>query len=213
MNIGIFGGTFNPIHLGHLRTALEILERYRMKQILFVPSSIPPHKSKSETASAIHRLKMVNLAITGNPSFAVSETEIHRRGKSYSIDTIRGLKKEYPDDKLAFIMGMDAFMEINTWHKYQELFNECDFIVHSRGGMAKVGWQQAIPSELKSRFKKKGNSKQFTHSSGSTLTFCEVTPLGISASAIREMVRGGHSIRYLLPRRVLEYIHENNLYK
>lgn len=213
MYIGIFGGTFNPIHLGHLRTALEVLERFKMKQILFVPSSIPPHKNKHEMASAIHRLKMVNLAVTGNHNFGVSETEIHRRGKSYSIDTIKVLKKEYPENKLAFIMGLDAFLEINTWHKYKELFNECDFIVHSRAGVTKVGWQQSIPAEIKANFKKKGTTKEFVHTSGNKLLFTEVTSLGISASYIREMVREGRSIRYLTPRRVMEYIHENNLYK
>ncbi len=213
MYIGVFGGTFNPIHLGHLRTALEVLERFKMQKILFVPSSIPPHKEKHEMASTIHRLKMVNLAVTGNPNFAVSETEIHRRGKSYSIDTIRALKKEYPEDKIAFIMGIDAFMEINTWHKHREIFSECDFIVHSRGGVTKTGGLQTVPAELKSLFKKRGNSRELVHSSGNKLFFTEVTSLNISASSLREMVRGGRSIRYLTPRRVMEYIHENNLYK
>jgi nicotinate-nucleotide adenylyltransferase len=211
--IGLYGGTFNPIHFGHLRTAEEICGRFNMKEVVFIPSAIPPHKDKTEIIDPIHRLKMVNLAVTGNPKFSFSEIEIHRPGKSYTIDTVKALKENYPDDTLAFILGLDAFLEIETWHKHQDIFAECDFIVTSRPGAAKTSCVNAIPRAARDAFKRKGSAREFVHSSGRNLIFTEVIGLDISASRIRALVREGASIRYLLPRRVIEYIKEHDLYK
>ena len=213
MFIGIYGGTFNPIHFGHLRAAEEICERFKMKEVVFVPSADPPHKESREIIEPIHRLKMVNLATTGNPRFSVSDAEIQRRGKSYSIDTVTELKKIRPDDDLAFIMGIDAFVEIHTWHKYQQIFSECDFIVTSRPGAGRRSCQKAIPESLREQFKRKRSGREFIHSSGRRLVFTDVTDLNISASQIRNMFNQGLSVRYLLPRRVIEYVHEHGLYK
>ena len=213
MYIGIYGGTFNPIHFGHLRAAEEICQRFKMKEVIFVPSADPPHKESKDIVQPIHRLKMTNLAVTGNPKFSVSDVEIQRRGKSYSIDTVQELKKLRPDDDLAFIMGIDAFLEIHTWHKYEEIFAECDFIVTSRPGAAKKSFQQAIPERLRNSFKRKRSGRELTHSSGRRLVFTDVTDLNIAASQIRKMICNGLSIRYLLPRRVMEYILEHQLYK
>ncbi len=213
MYIGIYGGTFNPIHFGHLRAAEEVCEAFKQTHVIFVPSANPPHKDKQDLVDPNHRLKMVNLAVTGNPRFQASEIEIQRRGKSYSIDTVRALKQSNPDDDFAFIMGLDAFLEIETWHKYDELFPECDFIVTTRPGSTSRSCNQAIPEAVRESFKRKKGTREFEHSSGRKLFFAEVTLIDVSASSIRDKVRKGESIRYLIPRRVMEYIHEHELYK
>lgn len=210
MQIGLYGGTFNPIHFGHLRTAEELYENFKLQQVVFIPAAIPPHKD-ADILDPIHRLKMVNLATTGNPRFGQSEVEIHRSGKSYSIDTVKQLKEEFPDSDLAFIMGMDAFVEIDTWHKYKELFTVCDFIVTNRPGEKARGTMKAFPEGIRDQFKRKKGV--FVHESGRVVHFAEVTGLDISATRIRGLVRKGRSVRYLLPRRVIEYIQENELYK
>jgi nicotinate-nucleotide adenylyltransferase len=210
--IGIFGGTFNPVHFGHLRSAEEICDRFKMKEVVFIPSAIPPHKSRSDIEDPVHRLKMVNLAVTGNPYFTVSEIEIHRKGKSYSIDTIRQIKKNCPSDDLAFIMGIDAFLEIHTWHKYKQIFSECDFIITSRPGAPKRSFIKSMPDEVLNQFKRKKNGRIFEHESGKKVHFTEVTDLDISASSLRSIVRNKRTLRYLTPRRVIDYIKENKLY-
>jgi nicotinate-nucleotide adenylyltransferase len=184
-----------------------------MKQVVFIPAANPPHKDSTDIIEPIHRLKMANLAVTGNPRFLVSDLEYQRRGKSYSIDTVRAGKQLWPDDELAFIMGLDAFLEIETWHRFEEIFSECDFIVTSRPGIPKTSCQQAFPPPLRNLMKRKGAGREFTHPSGRRTIFTEVSDLDISASDIRARVRAGHSIRYLLPRRVNEYILEHGLYK
>lgn len=213
MYIGLYGGTFNPIHLGHLRAAVEVVERFRMKEMIFIPSFLPPHKDSPEIADPIHRLKMVNLAVTGNPNFSVSELEIQRRGKSYSIDTVKAIKEQRPDDELAFVLGLDAFLEIHTWHKFEEIFTRCDFIVFDRPGAPKISCRQALPEKLRDSFKRKGGAREFIHPSGKKVIFTEVTRFEVSGTTIRALVREGKSIRYLLPRRVMEYISESGLYK
>lgn len=210
---GIYGGTFNPIHFGHLRTAEEICSRFKMKEVVFIPSADPPHKEAKDIIDPMHRIKMASLAITGNLNFSISDIEVHRKGKSYSIDTVRELKNQYPDDELAFILGLDAFLEIHTWHKYVEIFDECDFVVTSRPDSPKVSRKKAIPEALRGSFKQKKRGHEFVNQAGKRVIFTDVTDLDISASGIRAMIREGRSIRYLQPRRVMEYIQEHELYK
>ena len=211
MKIGIYGGTFNPIHLGHLRTAEEIRQRFGLREIIFVPSAQPPHKQSPEIVDGSHRLKMVTLAVTGNPAFSVSDLEVRRGGKSYSLDTLRELKKLHPESDLIFICGLDAFLEIQTWHKFEQLFAAAEFVVTSRPGSGRVAPAKAIPAAVRKDFRRKGNS--FVHVSGKTVTFTEVTGLGISSTLLRRMIRESVSPRYLIPRRVGEYIAEHHLYQ
>ena len=213
MYIGIYGGTFNPIHFGHLRTAEEVCQRFMMKEIIFVPSAHPPHKDVQDIVDPMHRLKMTNLAVTGNPRFSVSELETQRPGKSYSIDTVREFKRLSPDDHFAFILGLDAFLEIVTWHRYEDIFNECDFIVTTRPGAPRVSCALAIPEALRAGFRKKKSGREFVNAAGKQVIFTNVTELDISATAIRALVREGSSVRYLMPRRVMEYIVEHGLYQ
>ncbi|OGP58454.1 MAG: nicotinate (nicotinamide) nucleotide adenylyltransferase [Deltaproteobacteria bacterium RBG_13_61_14] len=243
MKIGIYGGTFNPIHLGHLRTAEEIRQRFGLREIIFVPSAQPPHKVSPDIVDGSHRLKMVALAITGNPAFSVSDLEVRRGGKSYSLETLRELKPLHPESDLAFILGLDAFLEINTWHQWEQLFAEAEFIVTSRPGTPRVAPTKAIPEAVRKEFRHakgagalggagarsaelpsaralraEGTAESltratFVHTSGKTLTFTEVTGLDISSKKLRQMVRDSVSPRYLIPRRVGEYIAEHQLYQ
>ena len=213
MKIGIYGGTFNPIHLGHLRTAEEIRQRFGMREIIFVPSAQPPHKQSPEIVDGSDRLKMVALAVTGNPKFSVSDLEVRRGGKSYSLDTLREIKQLHPESDLAFICGLDAFLEIDTWYHYQQLFAAADFIVTSRPGARRVALAKAIPEAVRQDFRRRAKSEVFVHASGKTLTFTEVTGLDISSTLVRRFVREGVSPRYLIPRRVGDYITERHLYE
>ncbi len=212
MKIGILGGTFNPIHFGHMRSAEEIRQRFNLAKVIFIPAAMPPHKDQSNMIDPSHRLKMVDLAITGNDAFACSDIEILRTGKSYTIDTIRELKKMYQEVDFHFIMGMDAFLEINTWFKWTEIFSECDFIVMERPASPRVCGMKIIPEEVSDGFKYRRKKREFEHSSGHRVVLTKVTALDISSRAIREMLREGKSIRYLVPLRVMEYIINHNLY-
>jgi nicotinate-nucleotide adenylyltransferase len=213
VKIGIYGGTFNPIHLGHLRAAEEIRLRFGLREIIFVPSAQPPHKRSPEIVDGSHRLKMVALAVTGNPNFSVSDIEVRRGGKSYSLDTLRELKQLHPESDLAFMLGLDAFLELDTWYRYPQLFAEADFIVTSRPGTRRAAPAKAIPAAVRPQFKRKAKSDLFVHASGKTLTFTEVTGLDISSTLVRRFIREGVSPRYLIPRRVGEYITEHHLYQ
>jgi len=213
VNIGLYGGTFNPIHFGHLRAAEEIWHKFRLGKIIFIPSAQPPHKTAEDIIDPLHRIKMITLAITGNDHFTVDDIEVNRPGKSYTIDTIRELKKRNPEKNFHFILGLDAFLEINTWHHWKELFAETDFVVTSRPNVGKIPKGKIIPREIRKQFKYHPEQNLYTHKSGCKVFFTEVTNLDISASAIRKMVREGQSIRYLMPRRAIEYIIENKLYR
>jgi nicotinate-nucleotide adenylyltransferase len=212
VNIGIFGGTFNPIHLGHLRAAEELRQQFKLAKVIFIPASSPPHKSDPAIIDPLHRLKMVDLAITGNEAFLSSDIELLRTGKSFTIDTLRELKRLYPDVDFSFIMGTDAFLEIHTWHKWTELFRECDFIVMNRPGSPKLS-AKIIPPDIRSEFQWKPRKREFLHSGGHRVSLARVTGMDISSQAIRKMLREGQSIRYLVPRRVMEYILEHKLYQ
>ena len=132
--IGLFGGTFNPIHLGHLKAAEITQEKFQLDRILFIPSYIPPHKESIDIAPPHHRLKMVELACSSYPRFFPSPVEIEDRGTSYSIITVKKIEEMSPNAKIFFILGVDSFLEIETWKEYEALLNRCFFIVISRPG-------------------------------------------------------------------------------
>jgi nicotinate-nucleotide adenylyltransferase len=156
---------------------------------------------------------MATLAITGNDHFICSDLEAHRAGKSYTIETMRELKKQNPESAFYFILGLDAFLEVESWFHWQELFAETNFIVTTRPGSPKVSPAKIIPQAVRAQFKWHRREQEFIHASGKKVVFTPVTAIGISASMIRQMVREGQSIRYLTPRRVREYIMENGLYQ
>ena len=212
IKVGLFGGTFNPIHLGHLRGAEEVRESFGLKTVAFIPAAIPPHKSLEEVVEVRHRLEMIRLAVTTNSSFSLSDVEIKRPGRSYSIDTIRHFRKEYPEGHLYFILGGDAFTEIETWKEFPSLFSLCNFIVMARPGFWKTSLPAQLPEVLKQALRYDRAVNGWIHSSGHTLHFQEITFLDISSTKVRELLERGESVRYLIPGEVETYIRRYGLY-
>jgi nicotinate-nucleotide adenylyltransferase len=214
MKIGIFGGTFDPIHWGHLRSAEEVSESFGLDCVYFIPASIPPHKRGQTHTAARDRLQMVRLAVARNPRFKVSTIEIQRPGISYSIDTVRDFARRLkPGDSLYFIIGLDAFREIATWKSYQEIFSLCDFIVTSRPGSKESDPLKGTGVAVKKLFCYDFKRRHYRHWSGTRVHFIELTDIAISASEIRALVRQGKSIRYLEPSPVEKYIKRRGLYR
>ena len=210
--IGLFGGTFNPIHLGHLRGGEEIREAFGLQKVVFIPAAIPPHKVTEKVIEARHRLEMVKLAIMTNPSFSVSSVELERPGKSYSIDTLQYFR-ERKEDSLFFILGRDAFVEIETWKDFQRLFFLSNFIVMTRSGFGKTPLRSQLPETLVSVFRYDQEVKAWIHTSGHTLHFKEITFLDISSTKIRKLLEKGESVKYLIPAEVEAYAKEYGLYR
>jgi nicotinate-nucleotide adenylyltransferase len=209
--IGLFGGTFNPIHLGHLRGAEEIREAFGLQQVIFIPAAIPPHKVAEEVIEAKHRLEMVRLATATNPFFSTTDIELSRPEKSYSIDTIRYFRGRH-QEVFFFILGRDAFVEIETWKEFQHLFSLCNFIVMTRPGFQKTLSTSPLPEALVPVFRYDQKVKGWIHTSGHTLHFKEITVLDISSTKVRELIERGGAVRYLVPGEVEAYIQKNRLY-
>ena len=186
MRLGIFGGTFNPIHWGHLVLAESAREQLRLDRVLFVPASQPPHKTARGVLPGSVRLKLVQLAIQDNPAFAASEIELQRGGVSYSIETVRILKRKWPTTKLFLLIGED--MLAVRWLAWDELKRLCTIAVVPRPG--------SHPSRRER-----------------SLTTLHMPPIDISSSQIRARLHAGRSIRYLVPRTVERYLHQHSLYQ
>jgi nicotinate-nucleotide adenylyltransferase len=214
MKIGLFGGTFDPVHWGHLRSAEEVSETFGLDRVYFIPAAVPPHKRGYTTTPARDRLRMVQLAVAKNPRFAASTVEISRPGVSYSIDTVRGFAaRRRPDDSLYFIIGLDAFREIGTWKDFTGIFPLCNFIVTSRPGRQERDPLKGTGIAVKKLFCYDFKSGSYRHESGTRIFFSELTDIAISASEIRALVRQGKSIRYLVPAEVEKYIKQRRLYR
>ena len=198
MKVGIMGGTFDPIHCGHLATAEAVKDALALDQVLFIPSARPPHKRGRKIVEAEHRLAMTILATCSHPDFHVSTIEILRTGPSYAVDTIDALKSIFADDtQFFFILGADAALELSTWHNAQELVDKCNFVVATRQG---------------TEFDMRTVEKDFSIESRRHLLRVETPALEISSTDIRDKVRRGRSIRYLVPELVEQYIRKECLY-
>lgn len=188
--VGIFGGTFNPVHYGHLIAAQTVGVEIKLDETIFVPCAHPPHKTERELAPAKDRLAMIRLAIRGNPFFGVSDFEIKKGGKSYSIDTVRHFRGLYPKGtKFYFIVGTDAAESLDTWKNIDKLIKMVKFV-----GVNRPGYKPRVRHSIK--FKS-----------------MEIPGMEISSSFIRHCRHRGRSIRYLTHERVVEYIYKKNLYK
>ena len=187
MKIGILGGTFNPIHIGHLILAEEAREKLGLDKVIFVPTYLPPHKDNSNIAAAASRLEMVRLAIKGNKQLAVSDIEIKRNGRSYTIDTIKEFKKAYPEESLYFIIGSDLLTYLNEWKDLNDIISMVKFVAATRPGYP----LEKIPSYI------------------STVA---IRAVDISGFEIRQCVRENKSFRYLVPDAVYKYILKKKLY-
>jgi len=210
--LGVFGGTFDPIHLAHLRCAEEAREALGLDRVLFVPSASPPHKGGRAVAPARDRLEMVRRAVAGNPGFAVSTMELDRPGRSYTIDTLRELRGRLPATRLVLLVGLDAFREIGTWKEYESLFALADVAVLARPPRRPSNLRALLPFAARSRFCYCADRSRLEHCSGNQVIFLDVTALDISATAIRRQAAKGGSIRYLVPPRVERYLSERRLY-
>lgn len=186
----ILGGSFNPIHLGHLILANTVLEEFQLDEIIFVPCYIQPLKSDKDFASPNHRLEMIRLAIKNNPRFTFSDIEINRKGKSYTVDTLRYYKKKY--DNLYFVIGADNIKDFHRWKEPDEILKLAQLIVTNRGG-----YDLKIPSRIRGR----------------KILVCRIPQIEISSTMIRERIRKNQSIKYLVTEEVENYIIQNNLYK
>jgi nicotinate-nucleotide adenylyltransferase len=199
--IGIFGGSFNPVHNGHLILAQDALESFGLETVLFVPAALPPHKASQSLASPDDRLHMLRLAVEGDARFDVSDHEVLRGGVSYSVDTVQDLRERHPDAELFFIIGTDTLRELRSWKDVGRLLNLCEFVTVARPGVAadavredQIGLPEPWPARL-----------------------CRNIVSGhlveISSTDIRNRVARGRSIRYLVPGAVERYIAAQNLYR
>jgi nicotinate-nucleotide adenylyltransferase len=212
MKIGILGGTFNPIHNAHLRIAEEVRDRFDLGQIMFIPAATPPHKPLAGELSFAVRSEMVRLAIADNPAFAISDMEEKRGGKSFSIDTLKGLHREFPHDEFFFIVGSDSFLDIGSWREYAAIFNLCNIVVVERPGADATRLDVVLPVAIAHEFCYYEAENRLGHRSGYSVYSLAGTLLDISSSNIRKLARLGRSIRYLVPDAVEHYIKEQRIY-
>ena len=220
MKIGLFGGTFNPIHNCHLTIATHIRERLPLDRILFIPTGDPPHKPQDGLAPASHRLEMVRLAIASDPAFSVSDVEVRKPTKSYSIETVRALREHYgPDVELSFIIGLDAFLEFPGWRQAPDLLRACRFAVVSRTGFsfARLADLPPLPPmprpALEALDRRTQDRLDVPVPSGTSLTLIRLPPCDISASDIRRRLRNRERVSSLLPAPVESYIMRHRLYQ
>ncbi|MEW6739874.1 MAG: nicotinate-nucleotide adenylyltransferase [Nitrospirota bacterium] len=222
MRLGILGGTFNPIHFGHLRAAEEARERGNLDKVIFMPSGNPPLKIV-DLIDASHRYAMARLATASNVNFVVSDLEIRQIEKSYTVNTIQRLCEIYPGDELFFILGIDAFLDIPNWWQPDVLTGMVDFILVTRPGfdlmdvlkspyINKGQGSKVNPVRSDASNEVKGQGEEIRLKSGRKALVLQMTPMGISSTEIRRLLREGKSIKYLLPDKVEEYIYKHNLY-
>ena len=212
--IGVLGGTFDPIHLGHLRAAEEVREAERLDEVRFVPAAVPPHKDGRGLTPATHRIRMVELAIANVPGFRVSRLEVDRPGPSYSVDTLRALRTEVGSDaRIVFVVGWDAFADLHTWKEHASIFALCDVVVVTRPPSSAALSHEQIPLAAREAFWYDSSSEVFRHRSGHVLKRQVITALDISAASIRARVAAGRSIRFLVPDAVAEYVAAHRLYR
>lgn len=188
MKIGILGGTFNPVHVGHLILAEEAREKLALDKIIFIPASLPPHKDNLDIAPAADRLRMLKLAIKGNKFFAVSDIEIERKGRSYTIDTLRELKDRFIYDELYFIIGSDLLKYLNEWKDLNQINKMVKFIAATRPGYP----LEEIPSYIQK---------------------LAIRAVDVSGFEVRRCIKESKSFRYLVPDRIFSYINRKKLYK
>jgi len=215
IRLGLLGGTFNPIHQGHVQAAQIVRDRFNLDQVWFIPSHIPPHKSSDEVASAEHRMNMVRLAVTGSPGFIPSSIEIEDEGTSYSILTLGKIKKLFPSAQLFFILGVDAFLEIDTWRDYKQVMEQCFFIVISRPGYELQKAKEVLEGTYSERMYEVPEDDDLSQAIGFTsqIYLMSIQALDISSSQIRQILSAGGAISQMVPFPVEEYIKEHNLYQ
>jgi nicotinate-nucleotide adenylyltransferase len=197
--IGVFGGSFDPVHMGHLTIAQDAVEQLELNRLIFVPAAVPPHKQGKTLVEGRHRFEMLQLATETNLSFEVSDMELQRGGVSYTFDTMKQIQFEYPDAELFFIVGLDSLVELHLWRNIEQLLEVCTVVPFARGGEdpARVAEQIQLSNVWKTKLLER---------------LIRIHEIEISASEIRMRLAEGLSIRYLVPPEVEMYIAEHHLY-
>jgi nicotinate-nucleotide adenylyltransferase len=211
--IGIFGGTFDPIHYGHLRLAEEMLEQAGLQQIRIIPTGTPPHRDAPQV-SAQHRSAMVRLAIADQPAFVLDDREVRRTKLCYTVDTLRELRAELgATQPLCLLMGGDAFLQLHTWHEWEQLFELAHLVVGYRPGFAiDERIHTALPELRRHYLQRLCTVEALSQQPAGGIVELAIPKLEISATLIRSRVAENRSIRYLLPNAVADYIHQHHLY-
>jgi len=211
--IGILGGTFDPIHYGHLRLAEEMRELAGLQQIRFIPTGNPPHRDTPQV-SALHRSAMVQLAIADHPAFIMDEREIRRAAKCFTVDTLRELRAELGEAQpLCLLMGGDAFLQLHTWHKWEKLLDLAHIVVGYRPGFTLEKRIHSAMPELREHYQQRLCSVDFlSQQAVGGIAELAIPKLEISATLIRSRVAENRTIRYLLPTAVANYIYQHHLY-
>ena len=191
--IGIMGGTFDPIHNGHLVAASEVADRFELDKVIFVPTGNPWQKSGREVSAAEHRYLMSVIATAANPRFSVSRVDIEREGPTYTVDTLRDLREIYPDAQFSFITGADALSSIVSWHDWEKIFHEARFV-----GVTRPGYELS--------------EDMFSEEQQELIELIDVPAMAISSTDCRRRAREGRPVWYLVPDGVVQYIAKNNLY-
>jgi nicotinate-nucleotide adenylyltransferase len=208
--VGVFGGTFDPVHYGHLRSALELVERLELQQLRLMPCAVPPHRD-IPTCNANDRAAMVELAVAGEPRLVCDSRELKRRGTSYTIDSLEELRRELGAQcSLCLVLGCDAVLEITGWHRWQELLDWAHVVV-----IARPGWQlpaEGVVADWLQAHRLKTPGQLGAQPCGGVLIE-ELRPLAISSTEIRSLLAAGRSARFLLPQAVLDYIQSHGLYQ
>ena len=210
--IGLLGGTFDPIHFGHLGMAQELAQALALDTVKLIPAAVPPLKSQP-SASAIDRCAMVKLAIANNPDFQLDDRELKRTGPSYTLDTLRSLRSELGEqDSLVLFIGSDAFKQFNRWHQWQEIIRLCHIALVARpDSEVSTGLDPELVTFLQDHYTE--NAMDLQSATAGLITMQAITPLAISSSAIREQLKTRQSARYLTPDCVLDYIAHHGLYQ
>lgn len=203
--IGIYGGTFNPVHYGHLRTALEVKELFDLEQVRLIPCRLPPHRQEPDVDGEM-RLAMLKIAIADTPGLVADRRELDREGHSYMVDTLASLRTENPDSGLILFVGTDAFAGLERWHRWQHLFDYAHIVVMTRPACR----MPVLSGFLRERFC--DDRRQLQQKISGRLFFQAVTALDISATAIRDLLRAGANPQFLLPDPVIGYIRQHQLY-
>lgn len=206
--MGVFGGTFDPIHYGHLRTAFEVLQALRFSEVRFMPCGMPPHRG-SPVALPEQRLAMVKAATEGQHGFVVDDRELHRDGPSYSVDTLAALRGEFPLRPIALIIGMDAFLGLPKWYHWQEILQLAHIVVAHR-----PGWKAPDIGPLGELLADRGTHRigDLHQAKSGHIYILDVTQLEISSTDIRDLVAAGRDPRFLMPDAVREYIRQSGCY-
>ena len=211
--IGILGGTFNPIHFGHLRIAQELADTLHLDTVRFIPAANPPHKD-APAITAQHRATMVQLAIADNKTFMFDDKELQRTGASYTLDTLHSLRSELgAQASITLFMGSDAFTKFDTWHRWQEIIDLCHIALVQRPQLR--GHEQKLSKTLETFLHNhySENADDLHSQPSGFVTMRQVTALDISSTAIRNALQHGDSVRYLMPDNVIDYIAQHQLYR